>query len=71
VKSVFYTVRAGDTLFKIAARFNTTVEKLKAWNHLTSTSLSVGKRLLVSSPTTQAKADAGPGKVVHEVADKH
>jgi len=71
VKSVFYTVRPGDTLVKIATRFNTTVEKLKAWNHLTSTQLSVGKRLLVSSPTTQAKADAGPAKVVHEVADKH
>jgi membrane-bound lytic murein transglycosylase D len=71
-KSVFYTVRSGDTLFKIAAHFNTTVERLKAWNHLTSTSLAVGKRLLVSQPSaTGPKTVANPGKAVHELADSH
>ena len=44
-----YTVRAGDTLSKIASRFNTTVDKLKVWNHLTSTRLAVGKRLLIAA----------------------
>lgn len=43
-----YTVRAGDTLSKIAARFNTTVEKLKLWNQLTSTRLAVGKKLMIA-----------------------
>jgi len=49
-----YTVRAGDTLVKIAARFNTTVEKLKSWNHLTSNRLVVGKKLIVSPGRPQA-----------------
>jgi membrane-bound lytic murein transglycosylase D len=52
----YYTVRTGDTLAKIAARFNTTVEKLKAWNHLTSTRLTAGKRLMVSPATTSGGA---------------
>ena len=52
----YYTVRSGDTLAKIAARFNTTVEKLKAWNHLTSTKLTAGKRLMVSPATTSGGA---------------
>jgi len=55
-KSTWYTVRAGDTLGKIATRFNTTVEKLKSWNHLTSTKLAVGKKLMVSPAPAQAKA---------------
>jgi peptidoglycan lytic transglycosylase D len=51
----FYTVRAGDTLARIAATFHTTVEKLKLWNHLTSTRLVVGKKLIVSKAApTQA-----------------
>jgi len=48
-KSRSYTVRSGDTLAKIAANFNTTVDKLKAWNHLTSTRLAVGKKLVVAN----------------------
>ncbi len=55
-----YTVRSGDTLSKIAARFNTTVDKLKTWNHLSSTRLAVGKRLVVAE-LPQAR------KVVHKV----
>ena len=52
-RPVMYTVRTGDTLVKIAARFNTTVEKLKSWNHLTSNRLAVGKKLIVSPSRPQ------------------
>jgi membrane-bound lytic murein transglycosylase D len=65
-KAVWYTVRAGDTLTKIADRFNTTVDKLKAWNRLKSSQLAVGKRLVVSQPSTQAAAPATT-KVIHQV----
>jgi membrane-bound lytic murein transglycosylase D len=47
-----YTVRKGDTLFKIASLFNTTVAKLKALNQLSSNRLVVGKKLLVTPQET-------------------
>lgn len=53
-RSLTYTVRAGDTLAKIATRYNTSVEKLKSWNHLTSTRLAVGKRLIIGIDKTDA-----------------
>jgi membrane-bound lytic murein transglycosylase D len=67
-----YTVRPGDTLAKIAARHNTTVEKLKSLNHLTSTRLTVGKRLVVSRPavTTASNSPNASGsakKLIHKV----
>jgi membrane-bound lytic murein transglycosylase D len=49
-----YTVRSGDTLAKIAARYHTSVEKLKSWNHLTSTRLTVGKKLMIGVEKTEA-----------------
>lgn len=62
--STSYTVRAGDTLGKIAAHFNISVDKLKSWNHLTSTQLTVGRKLVVSGQPVQS---AAAKKVVHQV----
>jgi membrane-bound lytic murein transglycosylase D len=64
-----YLVQPGDTLSKIAAQFNTTVEKLKSWNHLTSNRLTVGRRLIVAPhPGPAALTEAGPvKKVIHQV----
>jgi len=65
-----YTVRPGDTLAKIAAHFNTTVDKLKSWNHLTSARLTVGKKLAVSAPPVVRAASSSPvaaKKVIHQV----
>jgi membrane-bound lytic murein transglycosylase D len=45
-----YTVRRGDTLYKIAQRFGKTVNQLKAWNKLRTTNLQVGTRLLLQQP---------------------
>lgn len=42
-----YRVKSGDTLSSIAARFNTTVKKLKAANGLTSNIIRVGQVLVV------------------------
>jgi len=51
-----YIVRKGDTLSKIAARFKVSVESLKVWNQLSSTRLSVGKKLVVSEPVSRTAA---------------
>jgi len=44
-KQSTYKVRAGDNLWTIAERHNTTVDDLKRINHLTSTRLKVGTEL--------------------------
>jgi LysM repeat protein len=45
--AVRYTVRPGDTLISIAARFNTTVKKIKAANGLTGNVIRVGQVLVI------------------------
>jgi len=44
---VMYVVKAGDTLFTPSKTFNTTIEKIKADNSLTSDDLSVGQKLAI------------------------
>ncbi len=44
---VYYTVKSGDNLGKIARKYHTTVKQLKSWNNMKSDFLSIGKRLKV------------------------
>lgn len=44
-----YTVKKGDSLWKIANKYNTTVEKLKSANNLKTNKLSVGQKLVIPS----------------------
>jgi len=49
-----YVVQAGDTLSRIAQRFNTTVDAIVRANNLSNpNNLSVGQRLIIPSGTTQ------------------
>lgn len=47
--SFIYTIKAGDTLYKIAQNYNTTVDKLKEINNLTSNDLKIGQSLSIPS----------------------
>ena len=42
-----YTVLAGDTLYSIAKKFDTTVDKIKEANKLTSNMLNIGDKLII------------------------
>ena len=44
-----YIVQKGDTLYGIAQKFNTTVDKIKKLNNLTTNNLSIGQTLKISS----------------------
>lgn len=47
-----YTVKSGDSLYKIAQNYNTTVSELMSLNNLGTTSLSIGQVLQIPSPTS-------------------
>lgn len=47
-----YKVVAGDNLYSIANKYNTTVDELKKLNNLTSNNLSIGQVLIIESGTT-------------------
>ena len=42
-----YTVKSGDSLYSIAKKYNTTIDKLKELNNLTSNLLNIGQILIV------------------------
>ncbi|GGB12456.1 LysM peptidoglycan-binding domain-containing protein [Macrococcus hajekii] len=53
-----YHIVAGDTLGKIASKFNVTVAQLKAWNNLSSDLIIAGKTLYVSGAAVPAQQAA-------------
>ena len=48
VEASTYTVEKGDTLSKIAMKYNTTIALLKEWNNLQSDSIYIDQKLIVS-----------------------
>ncbi|MFC1892355.1 LysM peptidoglycan-binding domain-containing protein [Thermodesulfobacteriota bacterium] len=50
-----YVVRKGDSLWKIAKQFKTTVNSIKSLNQLRSTKLKVGQVLRISQRVTSSK----------------
>lgn len=55
-----YTVKPGDTLFKIAQRNHVTIAQVKSWNNLKSNMVRLGQKLQVSAPITQLAAATDP-----------
>ena len=53
-KPTYYTVRRGDALSSIAARWNTTADQLRAWNNLEGNKIRVGQSLLVKPQANES-----------------
>ena len=69
-----YVVEKGDTLYKIAQKFGTTVDNLKSINNLTTDSLAIGQILKV--PTENASIDTNTytvknGDTLYDIASKY
>ena len=43
----YYTVQRGDSLYSIAKKFGTTVDKLKTANNLVNNLISIGQELII------------------------
>ena len=53
-KYISYTVKAGDNLYNIAKKYNTTVDKIKRDNNLQGNNLTIGKILLIEDTSDQS-----------------
>ena len=67
-RTFYYTVKRGDTLYRIGARYGVTAQELRAWNGLTGEALNAGRKLRVTSDVVPV-AQAG-GKTKRAVATK-
>lgn len=79
--STNYTVKSGDSLWKIAQKFDTTVHKLKEFNELTSDNI-FPEQVLVTKKTSSNKSSESPtsstksytvksGDTLSQIAFKH
>ena len=57
--NIKYVVKAGDSLWAIANKFNTTVDAIMMLNNMTSTSLSIGQQLLIPGENVEPSPPAG------------
>lgn len=73
----YYIVQKGDSLYAIANKYGTTVNKLKELNNLTSNNLSIGQKLLLEPAQTLPTPPASgtiytiqPGDTLYAIANK-
>lgn len=62
-----YTVKSGDTLYKIATKYNTTVAAIKDINNLTSNYLSIGQVLRIPEMYTKEEDMILPNYISYTV----
>ncbi len=55
-----YVVKGGDTLERIASKFQVSVNQLKSWNNLSSSRIFIGQRLVVYAEARSLQIAKGP-----------
>lgn len=77
-KNNTYIVQKGDSLYQIAKKYNTTIEKIKTLNNLTSNSLSIGQQLFIpisekEQESTQSKNPyiVQKGDTLYQISKKY
>ena len=66
-----YTVIPGDSLYAIANRYGITVDELKAYNNLTSNTLSIGQVLKIPSYGNEVIYTVVAGDNLYAIAQKY
>ena len=73
---VIYTVKSGDTLYKISSDYGVTVDSIKQLNNLNSNLLSVGQQLYIPKGNTVEETDyivyqVSPGDTLYSIARQY
>jgi membrane-bound lytic murein transglycosylase D len=63
---IYYTVRSGDYLGKIAERNSCSVRQIQQWNNMSGTSLRVGQKLVLHANSVQPQKPSTPTPAVIE-----
>lgn len=63
-----YIVQKGDSVSRIASRFNITVEELMQANNLTTTTLQIGQVLVIPGAAARPQADSVYGRIYGDAA---
>ena len=68
-----YTVKKGDSLYKIANEYNTTVDELMKLNNLSSNLLSIGQKILIPKQNNLQDFDyvVKLGDTLYSIANKY
>jgi spore germination protein len=67
--NMIYTIKAGDTLYKIAQMYNTSIEELVRINGLTRPNdLAIGQNIWIPTPTTSSTYTVKAGDTMYLIA---
>ncbi|MBR3661531.1 MAG: LysM peptidoglycan-binding domain-containing protein [Bacilli bacterium] len=76
VSDLVYTVKSGDTLYKIANNYGVSIDDIKQLNNLTSNILSIGQELYIPEGNTIEETDyivyqVGSGDTLYKIAKEY
>ena len=70
--TISYTVQKGDSLYSIARKYNTTIDRIKDLNNLTTNLLSIGQVLLIPTDTNlEITYTVQKGDSLYSIAKKY